>query len=47
MNKGPEVARGKTKILYQHPERADAVIVSSRMGSENVAVHGLCEAIWR
>ncbi|MBV8172489.1 MAG: AIR carboxylase family protein [Candidatus Eremiobacteraeota bacterium] len=30
MNKGPEVARGKTKILYQHPERADAVIVSSQ-----------------
>ncbi|HZV79272.1 MAG TPA: phosphoribosylaminoimidazolesuccinocarboxamide synthase [Candidatus Binatus sp.] len=30
MNKGPEVARGKTKILYQHPERRDAVIVSSQ-----------------
>ena len=30
MNKGPEVARGKTKILYQHPDQADAVIVSSQ-----------------
>src|SRR5271165_3923036 len=30
MNKGPEVARGKTKILYQHPDQPDAVIVSSQ-----------------
>jgi phosphoribosylaminoimidazole carboxylase / phosphoribosylaminoimidazole-succinocarboxamide synthase len=30
MNKGPEVARGKTKILYQHPEQPGAVIVSSQ-----------------
>jgi phosphoribosylaminoimidazole carboxylase/phosphoribosylaminoimidazole-succinocarboxamide synthase len=30
MDKGPEVARGKTKILYQHPEQPGAVIVSSQ-----------------
>jgi phosphoribosylaminoimidazole carboxylase/phosphoribosylaminoimidazole-succinocarboxamide synthase len=30
MKKGPEVARGKTKVLYQHPEQPDAVIVSSQ-----------------
>ena len=30
MNKGPEVARGKTKILYQHPDQPNAVIVSSQ-----------------
>ena len=27
MNKGAEVGRGKTKVLYEHPEVADAVIV--------------------
>ncbi|HEV2908706.1 MAG TPA: phosphoribosylaminoimidazolesuccinocarboxamide synthase [Candidatus Eremiobacteraceae bacterium] len=30
MDKGPEVARGKTKVLYQHPDQPDAVIVSSQ-----------------
>jgi phosphoribosylaminoimidazole-succinocarboxamide synthase len=27
MNKGAEVGRGKTKVLYVHPERADALVV--------------------
>jgi phosphoribosylaminoimidazole carboxylase/phosphoribosylaminoimidazole-succinocarboxamide synthase len=30
MKRGPEVARGKTKILYQHPDQPNAVIVSSQ-----------------
>jgi phosphoribosylaminoimidazole carboxylase / phosphoribosylaminoimidazole-succinocarboxamide synthase len=30
MHKGAEVARGKTKVLYQHPDQPDAVIVSSQ-----------------
>jgi phosphoribosylaminoimidazole carboxylase / phosphoribosylaminoimidazole-succinocarboxamide synthase len=30
MNKGPEVARGKTKILYAHPEEPGAVIVAQQ-----------------
>ncbi|HXM17532.1 MAG TPA: phosphoribosylaminoimidazolesuccinocarboxamide synthase [Candidatus Tumulicola sp.] len=30
MNKGPEVARGKTKILYQHPEESGSVIVAQQ-----------------
>ena len=27
MNKGAEVGRGKTKVLYEHPERRDALVV--------------------
>jgi phosphoribosylaminoimidazole carboxylase/phosphoribosylaminoimidazole-succinocarboxamide synthase len=27
MNKGSEVGRGKTKVLYEHPERRDALVV--------------------
>ncbi|MDQ2818287.1 MAG: AIR carboxylase family protein [Candidatus Eremiobacteraeota bacterium] len=27
MNKGAEIGRGKTKVLYAHPERADAAVV--------------------
>ena len=30
MNKGPEVARGKTKVLYRSAERPDAVVVVSQ-----------------
>jgi phosphoribosylaminoimidazole carboxylase/phosphoribosylaminoimidazole-succinocarboxamide synthase len=30
MNKGVEVARGKTKVLYQSPDRGDAVVVVSQ-----------------
>lgn len=30
MNKGAEVGRGKTKVLYQHPEQADALVVVSQ-----------------
>ena len=30
MNKGSEIARGKTKVLYASPERADAAIVVSQ-----------------
>ena len=30
MNKGSEVARGKTKVLYHSPDRADAVVVVSQ-----------------
>jgi phosphoribosylaminoimidazole carboxylase / phosphoribosylaminoimidazole-succinocarboxamide synthase len=30
MNKGAEVGRGKTKVLYQHPERSDALVVVSQ-----------------
>jgi phosphoribosylaminoimidazole carboxylase/phosphoribosylaminoimidazole-succinocarboxamide synthase len=27
MNKGSEVGRGKTKVLFEHPERADALVI--------------------
>ncbi|MBC5825460.1 MAG: phosphoribosylaminoimidazolesuccinocarboxamide synthase, partial [Candidatus Eremiobacteraeota bacterium] len=27
MNKGAEIGRGKTKVLYAHPERKDAAVV--------------------
>src|ERR1700686_529961 len=27
MNKGSEVGRGKTKVLFEHPERPDALVV--------------------
>jgi len=27
MNKGPEIARGKTKVLYEHPGRPDVLVV--------------------
>jgi phosphoribosylaminoimidazole-succinocarboxamide synthase len=27
MNKGAEVGRGKTKVLFEHPERSDALVV--------------------
>jgi phosphoribosylaminoimidazole carboxylase / phosphoribosylaminoimidazole-succinocarboxamide synthase len=30
MNKGAEIGRGKTKVLYQHPERSDALVVVSQ-----------------
>ncbi|HEV2038124.1 MAG TPA: phosphoribosylaminoimidazolesuccinocarboxamide synthase, partial [Candidatus Eremiobacteraceae bacterium] len=30
MNKGSEVGRGKTKVLYQYPERPDALVVVSQ-----------------
>ena len=30
MNKGAEVGRGKTKVLYQNPERADTLVVVSQ-----------------
>ncbi len=30
MNKGVEIGRGKTKVLYQHPEQADALVVVSQ-----------------
>ncbi|MDQ6766189.1 MAG: phosphoribosylaminoimidazolesuccinocarboxamide synthase [Candidatus Eremiobacteraeota bacterium] len=30
MNKGSEVGRGKTKVLYEHPERPDALVVVSQ-----------------
>lgn len=30
MNKGAEVGRGKTKVLYQHPEQADSLVVVSQ-----------------
>ncbi len=30
MNKGAEIGRGKTKVLYQHPDRADTLVVVSQ-----------------
>jgi phosphoribosylaminoimidazole carboxylase / phosphoribosylaminoimidazole-succinocarboxamide synthase len=30
MNKGAEVGRGKTKVLYQHPEQVDSLVVVSQ-----------------
>ncbi len=30
MNKGAEIGRGKTKVLYQNPERADTLVVVSQ-----------------
>ncbi len=29
MNKGPEVARGKTKVLYEKPGQPDVLIVQA------------------